>query len=129
MTCFIDDAFGLRNLDAIGEDSVAYECDYPHSDALWPEVPEYLWRSLWHLTDAQIDKITHLNSMRWLRHDLFRYYPREELTVGALRARAADVDITPISGGGAAPLQEGDAKRRVTSGDIFRMMSQQSRVA
>ena len=108
MTCFIDDAFGLQNLGAIGEDNVAYECDYPHSDALWPEVPEYLWKSLQHLTDTQIDKITHLNAMHWLHHDLFKHYKRDELTVGALRARAAadKVDITPISSGGAAPLAE-----------------------
>lgn len=131
MTCFIDDAFGLQNLGAIGEDNVAYECDYPHSDALWPEVPEYLWKSLQHLTDTQIDKITHLNAMHWLHHDLFKHYKRDELTVGALRARAAadKVDITPISSGGAAPLAEGEVKRRVTSGDIFRMMAKQANVA
>ncbi|NPU95496.1 MAG: amidohydrolase [Gammaproteobacteria bacterium] len=131
MTCFIDDAFGLQNLGAIGEDNVAYECDYPHSDALWPEVPEYLWKSLQHLTDTQIDKITHLNAMHWLHHDLFKHYKRGDLTVGALRAKAtADkVDITPISSGGAAPLAEGEIKRRVTSGDIFRMMAKQANVA
>lgn len=131
MTCFIDDAFGLQNLGAIGEDNVAYECDYPHSDALWPEVPEYLWKSLQHLTDTQIDKITHLNAMRWLHHDLFKHYKRDELTVGALRAKAAadKVDVTPISSGGAAPLAEGEVKRRVTSGDIFRMMAKQANVA
>lgn len=131
MTCFIDDAFGLQNLGAIGEDNVAYECDYPHSDALWPEVPEYLWKSLQHLTDTQIDKITHLNAMHWLHHDLFKHYKRDELTVGALRAKAAadKVDVTPISSGGAAPLAEGEVKRRVTSGDIFRMMAKQANVA
>ena len=131
MTCFIDDAFGLQNLGAIGEDNVAYECDYPHSDALWPEVPEYLWKSLQHLTDTQIDKITHLNAMHWLHHDLFKHYKRGDLTVGALRAKAAadKVDITPISSGGAAPLAEGEVKRRVTSGDIFRMMAKQANVA
>ena len=131
MTCFIDDAFGLQNLAAIGEDNVAYECDYPHSDALWPEVPEYLWKSLQHLTDTRIDKITHLNAMHWLHHDLFKHYKRDELTVGALRGKAAadKVDITPISSGGAAPLADGEVKRRVTSGDIFRMMAKQANVA
>lgn len=131
MTCFIDDVFGLQNLDAVGEDMVAFEVDYPHSDALWPEVPEYLWRSVKHLTDVQIDKVTHLNSMRWLRHDMFKYYQREELTVSALRAKAAadNVDTTPISTGGAAPLAEGEAKRRVTSGDIFTMFKKQANIA
>src|SRR5258707_509346 len=45
LNCFIDDAFGLKNLEDIGEDMVAYECDYPHSDSLWPEVPERLYQT------------------------------------------------------------------------------------
>ncbi len=56
MTCFIDDRFGLANLDWLNEDMVAYECDYPHSDTLWPEVPEHLWDSLKHLSEEQINK-------------------------------------------------------------------------
>ena len=133
MSCFIDDTFGLKNLAELGEDMVAYECDYPHSDALWPEVPEFLWKSVLaaRLTDAQIEKITHLNAMRMLRHDLFKYHKREELTVGALRAKAAadKVDTTPISSGGAAPLAPGETPRRITSGDIARMMAEQSKAA
>lgn len=127
MTCFVDDAFGLKNLADVGEDMVAFETDYPHSDALWPDVPEFLWKTLQGLTDEQIDKVTHGNALRWLRHDLFSYHPREELTVGALRekAKAANVDTTPISTGGNAPLEEGEAKRRVTSGDIMKMMQRQ----
>jgi len=125
MTTFIDDKFGLDNLDAIGEDMVAYECDYPHSDALWPEVPEYLIKNVENLTDEQIDKVTHLNAARFLNHDLFKYYKREELTVGALRAKAvADkVDTTLISTGGAAPLAAGEVPRRITSGDIAEMFA------
>jgi len=127
MSCFIDDAFGLKNLEAVGEDMVAYETDYPHSDALWPEVPEYLWPTLDSLSDSQIDKVTHLNAMRWLKFDMFDHYKREELTVGALRekAKANGVDTTPISTGGNAPLEEGEVQRRVTSGDIMKMMQKQ----
>jgi len=131
MICFIDDAFGLRNLDAVNEDMVAYECDYPHSDTLWPEVPERLWETIRHLRDEQIDKISHLNAMRHFRFDMFRHHAREELTVGALRARAAaaKVDVTPRSAGGAKPLAEGEALRRVTSGDLFKMFSHHERTA
>ena len=120
MTCFIDDAFGLKNLDDLGEDMVAYECDYPHSDTLWPEVPEYLWRSQQGLSDSQIDKVTHLNAMRWLRFDPFSRYQRQEINVGGLRAKAvaAGVDTTPISTGGTAPLGQGETKRRVTSDKV-----------
>ena len=103
LICFIDDAFGLHNLEYVNQDLVAYECDYPHSDTLWPEVPEFLWKTVAHLSQEQINKITHLNAMRWFNFDMFSRIPREKLTVGALRAQAeADgVDTTPQSLGGA----------------------------
>jgi predicted TIM-barrel fold metal-dependent hydrolase len=131
MTCFIDDAFGLKNLDSIGEDMVAYECDYPHSDTLWPEVPEYLYESVKHLTDAQIDKVTHKNAMRFFNFDPMKHHKREDLTVASLRAKAAaaKVDTTPKSFGGATPLQAGEEPRVVTSGDIARMFAEQGRAA
>ncbi len=125
LNCFIDDAFGLQNIHALGEDMVAYECDYPHSDTLWPEVPEHLWRSVEHLTPAQIDKVTHLNAMRFFRFDPFKHHKREELTVAALRAkaRAKGVDTTPKSSGGARPVTD-DVVRPVTSGDVLRMFAE-----
>ena len=105
----------------IGEDNAAYECDYPHSDAAWPEVPERLWPTLKHLTDAQIDKVTHGNAMRFFRFDMFKYNKRENLTVGALRtqANAKGVDTTPKSSGGARP--DDGTTRPITSGDILGM--------
>jgi predicted TIM-barrel fold metal-dependent hydrolase len=125
LNCFIDDAFGLQNIRFIGEDNIAYECDYPHSDTLWPEVPERLWPTINHLTDAQIDKITHGNAMKWFRFDPFEHYARADLTVGALRekARAANVDTAPKSSAGARPVEEG-VKRPITSGDLMRMFAQ-----
>ena len=124
LNCFIDDAFGLQNIDFIGEDMIAYECDYPHSDTLWPEVPERLWPTLNHLTDAQVDKVTHLNGMRFFRFPLFDYHKREELTVGALRARAAaaKVDISMRSSAGDRPVAV-DTTRPVTSGDLVKMFA------
>ncbi len=125
MICFIDDEFGLHNLDWVNEDLVAYECDYPHSDTLWPEVPEFLWKTVNHLTEKQIEKITHLNAMRWFNFDMFSHIPKEKLTVGALRAQAkADgVDTTPQSFGGEAPLAAGESQRTITSGDLMRMFA------
>ncbi len=123
LNCFIDDKFGLHNIDWIGEDNIAYECDYPHSDTLWPKSPEFLWDSIKHLTQTQIDKITHLNALRDFRYDLFGKIPKEELTVGALRAKAAKagVDTSTKSSGGASPLAAGEEPRPVTSGDIVNM--------
>lgn len=120
--CFISDRYGLENLQKVGEDNAAFEVDYPHSDAVWPEVPEHFWEQAHDiLTDEQIDKVTHLNALRFFRHDsLFENYKREELTVGALRAKAKErgVDTTPVSSGGARPVTE---PRPVTSGDIMEM--------
>ncbi|MCB2073580.1 MAG: amidohydrolase [Novosphingobium sp.] len=119
--CFLWDPYGLKNLDEVGEDNVAYEVDYPHSDAVWPDAPEYLWEQCKILTDEQIDKITHKNAIRFFRHDaLFENYKREDLTVGALRAKAEakGVDTSPKSSGGMKPTDE---TRPVTSGDIMAM--------
>ncbi|PHQ64062.1 MAG: amidohydrolase [Sphingobium sp.] len=129
LNCFIDDRFGLKNLDAINEDLVAYECDYPHSDSLWPNAPEHLWDSIQHLSVQQIDKITHLNAMRFFRFDPFKTRSKEELTVGALRAQAAkdNVDTRVISSGGAKPLAPGEVVRPVTSGDVMAMFKKQGR--
>ncbi len=131
MCCFIDDIFGLQSLKFLNEDMVSYECDYPHSDTLWPEVPEHLWESVKHLTDVQIDKVTHVNAMHFWNFDLFKHFKREEVTVGALRARAkaAGVDTSPKSCGGAAPLAEGEEPREVTSGDIVQMFTRHAEAA
>ncbi len=122
-SCFIDDAYGLRNLDLIGEDNVCYEVDYPHSDAPWPNAPETLWKSAHLLTDQQIDKITHLNAMRLYKFNPFAHFARKDLTVGALRAqaKAAGVSTALISTGGAQPLAAGEKPRPVTSGDVVAM--------
>ncbi|MOA46829.1 hypothetical protein D3C78_1693920 [compost metagenome] len=48
---------------------------------------------------------------------------RDKCTVSALRALAKDVDTTPKSYGGPAPLKEGEVRRRVTSGDIIKMFT------
>jgi predicted TIM-barrel fold metal-dependent hydrolase len=131
LNCFIDDAFGLKNLDAIGEDTVAYECDYPHSDSLWPEAPERLWPTVQHLSDVQINKITHQNAMRFFNFDPFEHHKKEDLTVGALRAKAAadKVDVSLKSSGGAKPLAEGEQVRPVTSGDLMKMFASHAKVA
>jgi predicted TIM-barrel fold metal-dependent hydrolase len=119
--CFLWDPYGLKNLDQIGEDNVTYEVDYPHSDALWPDAPEHLWEQIKHLGERQIEKVTHVNAINWFHFDaLFENFKREEITVGALRAKAAakGVDVTPKSSGGAKPTDE---TRPVTSGDVIAM--------
>lgn len=121
ITCFISDKFGLQNRYDIGVNRIAWECDYPHSDAVWPESPEYLWNEVKDLTDEEINLMTHENVLREFNFDPFSILGRENCTVGALRAQATHVDTTPKSRGGLAPM--GDGKGAVTSADIQKILS------
>lgn len=124
MTCFIDDRFGLKNLEEIGEDNVCYECDYPHSDSIWPNSPEYLMRTVEGLSDRQINKITHENALKLFQFDAFGPMGgKNNCSVSALRKLSPDVPTEPVSYGGPAPLAPGEQRRRVTSGDITKMFA------
>jgi len=92
--CFITEPSNLRLIDRMGEDTVAWECDYPHSDSTWPESPELLLKELnaAKIADDVINKITWENACRFYRFDPFKHTPKEQATVGALRALAEDVD-------------------------------------
>ncbi len=96
LTCFIADPIGLRLRDEIGLDNICWECDYPHSDSSWPRAPEELVRVAQQndVPRADLDKITYENALRWYSYDPFAYVPKERATVGALRAAAADHDVS-----------------------------------
>jgi hypothetical protein len=98
-TCFIDDAVGMEVRHHLNLDHIHWECDYPHSDSTWPDAPEMAMKYLDGLPREDIDRITHLNAMRNFHFDPFSVIPREECTVGALRAQATDVDTTLVSHG------------------------------
>lgn len=106
-SCFISDRTGIELRHKIGVENMAYECDYPHADCLWPNVPEELWSEIHDVPDHEIDMITHLNAMRQYSWNPFETLgvKREDVTVSALRARAKakGVDITPIAGQGGEP--------------------------
>ena len=51
-------------------------------------------KSMTGVPDAEIDKITHRNAMRHFQYDPFQARPREQATVGALRAQAVGWDIS-----------------------------------
>jgi predicted TIM-barrel fold metal-dependent hydrolase len=99
LTCFIDDAVGMEVRHHLNPKHIHWECDYPHSDSTWPNSPEMAMKYLEPLPDEEINQITHLNAMANFSYDPFSHIPREQCTVGALRAQAADVDITPVSHG------------------------------
>jgi predicted TIM-barrel fold metal-dependent hydrolase len=94
ITCFIDDPAGVKMRHDIGIDTITWECDYPHSDCTWPTSPERLMKSLDGVPDDDINKMTYINAMRDFHFDPFAHRPKEQCTVGALRAEATDVDIS-----------------------------------
>ena len=96
LACFISDRTGLRLRHEIGVERIAWECDYPHSDSSWPTSPEDLMEEFeaTGCSDEEIDLITHANVARFFDYDPFAHVPREQATVGALRAQAQDVDTS-----------------------------------
>jgi len=120
ITCFIDDAFGVENRHHLELDNVTWECDYPHSDSTWPNAPEAAMKYLAGVPDADVNRITHENAMRLFRYDPYVHRPRELCTVGALRAEAADVDVSlrPRTGhGGRKKTLAADLAKLATSND------------
>jgi predicted TIM-barrel fold metal-dependent hydrolase len=95
LACYITDPAGLKGRDRIGIDNIAWECDYPHTDTTWPYSPEQAWGEFMDAgcTPEEINKITFETACRFFDWDPFKYTPREEATVGALRAKATDVDV------------------------------------
>lgn len=126
ITCLIDDQFGLKNIDELNPEMVCLEVDYPHSDTLWPHCPEHFWESARDLDPEVIDSITHGNAMREYGYDpIAALGGRDACSVGALRALAVDVDVSPRSNLGglktASMEQGGDERQPVTSGEINKM--------
>jgi predicted TIM-barrel fold metal-dependent hydrolase len=93
LTCFIEDAFGLKCRGELNTDMITWECDFPHSDSTWPESPEVLANQLQGLPEDDVARITHRNAMRVFSFDPFSHISPDDATVGALRGRATDVDL------------------------------------
>ena len=118
--CFISDRIGVENRHAVGVDNITWECDYPHSDTIWPRAPEILMDHFEGVSDAEIDQITYENAMRHFRYDPFRHVPKQQATVAALRAQAKDVDLSVKSHGGLRPSQ---GEGIVTAGQVAKQLA------
>jgi predicted TIM-barrel fold metal-dependent hydrolase len=111
LTCFISDKVGVALRDMIGIDNICWEADYPHSDSMWPGAPEELWDvlSLNNVPDAEINKMTYENAMRWYSFDPFTHITREQATVGALRKAAEGHDVSIKAAGHAKDARSGSS--------------------
>ena len=122
ITCFIDDANGIKCRHDVGLDTITWECDYPHSDTTWPHAPEILARSMEGVPDEEVAKITHQNALRHFHFDPFSRRPQEKCTAAALRAESPDADVAERSVRGGKPPND-DPTRPVTSEDIARQLA------
>ena len=105
VTCFITDPTGIANRHVVGIENITWESDYPHSDSTWPRSPETLMSEFVGVPDDEINLITHENAIRLFRYDPFRLIPKDQATVGALRAQAVGVDLSLKSHGGLRPRE------------------------
>jgi hypothetical protein len=99
LACFITDPTSLKLHKEIGVDIIAFEVDYPHSDSIWPNAPEFLLAECEAagMSDGDINKITWENVSRVCSYDPFKHIAKERATVGALRALSPDVDTSIVS--------------------------------
>jgi predicted TIM-barrel fold metal-dependent hydrolase len=99
LACYVTDPTALHVRQHIGIDNIAWECDYPHSDSIWPDAPEVVLAELEAAgaSDNEIHKITWANACRFLEHDPFRHIAGNDATVGALRKLSPDVDTATRS--------------------------------
>jgi predicted TIM-barrel fold metal-dependent hydrolase len=98
LACYVTDPMTLGLREKIGVEMIAWECDYPHSDSIWPNAPEFLLNELngAGASDEDIHKITWRNACRFFDWDPFTVVPKEQATVGALRAKATDVETAIV---------------------------------
>jgi len=68
--CFFDDPHGLKSIDELGEDTITFESDYPHSDSTWPHTKKIAADIMRDLTDDQVYKVCRGNAIRMLSLDL-----------------------------------------------------------
>ena len=121
-TCFIKDRVAIEMRDQVGIDNMTWECDYPHSDCTWPKSPETVHPDFEGCTDEEINKITHLNAMKLYGFDPFKHMPKEECTVGALRAKAEHVDLSFLSSDGVIQTTQGG--KTPTMGEIAQTLAE-----
>ena len=116
LACYVTDPVSLKVRHDIGIDIIAWECDYPHSDSIWPDAPEVVLAELDNAgaSDADIHQITWENSCRHFGYDPFQHIAREDATVGALRALSPDVDTSTRTRARVARELRGCARGRLT---------------
>ena len=83
-SCFFKDPIGVKMLDQVGPDHVAFETDYPHSDSTWPHSREAAALQFGFLDQATVNRIARGTAIELLGLDLD---PNPAPDAGAARQR------------------------------------------
>ena len=67
--CFTADRHGVKNLDAVGEDNICFETDYPHTDTTWPNSKQYVTDLVADVDEKVAYKILRGNAIKMLSLD------------------------------------------------------------
>jgi predicted TIM-barrel fold metal-dependent hydrolase len=67
--CHIEDRTGVELRAEIGIDKIMWECDYPHSDSLWPESQESLLHTLADVPPVEVQAMVEDNARRLFNFD------------------------------------------------------------
>jgi len=67
--CHIEDATGVELRSEIGVDKMMWECDYPHSDSLWPKSQESLLKTLADVPTTEVQAIVEDNARKLFNFD------------------------------------------------------------
>jgi predicted TIM-barrel fold metal-dependent hydrolase len=96
LACYVTDPTALKVRADIGVDIIAWECDYPHSDSIFPNAAEFVINEMDYagVPDDEINLITWENSCRFFGWEPFKHISQSDANVGALRALSPDVDTT-----------------------------------
>lgn len=68
--CFFRDRHGLESLDAVGEDNITFETDYPHTDSTWPHSKAVAEKMMGDLSPEVQYKVLRGNAIRMLSLDI-----------------------------------------------------------
>src|SRR6476469_764530 len=64
--CFTNDVHVVESIDAVGEDNICFETDYPHTDTTWPDSKAYVEQLVADLDDKVAYKVLRGNAINML---------------------------------------------------------------
>ena len=126
LACFVTDPTALKVRHDIGMDIIAWENDYPHSDSIWPDVPESIHAEMTAAgcTDTEMEQITWGNMARFYDYDPFAHVParaghRRCVAGPGPRRRHVDPPEGRVAGAGRGQGRRGRVARALSAARVL----------